>query len=369
MSQARTMEKSVQLALGFGIGALIALLTAFLLILLTDQLFTTSPTPTPTAPALEWMKKYGINEYRDFDKYVTVNDPEIRNTALTIVRDVPVERDVISETVKVDAGSHRAYFKICEQGTVLKGLVYTSQYDFNFYLMDYEDYLNFVRGGTFNFYVGASARRVQSYQFNFVIPKTGIYCLVIDNTFSLFTPKYVTIHVEATYEPAIDVNSPVWKIWKINYWVAKNIRYVSDPIGREYIASASETLRARAGDCEDFAILLASMYEAVGLDSAIALLDTNGDGKVDHASALVYYKGTAKDFLEEEEMIMNKLGLQSPTERYLIAYFRAESIKGTVRSYTTGIWIPVDPLFSEFKELAGYITHEPYEPIIVIDVG
>jgi hypothetical protein len=86
----------------------------------------------------------------------------------------------------------------------------------------------------------------------------------------------------------IDANSDVWKIWQINRWVALNVSYVSDPLGHNYYAYARETLDAGGGDCDDFAILLASMYESVGLDAAIASIDTVGDSITDHMACLVY---------------------------------------------------------------------------------
>ncbi|GAA4757005.1 MULTISPECIES: transglutaminase domain-containing protein [Flavobacterium] len=40
--------------------------------------------------------------------------------------------------------------------------------------------------------------------------------------------------------------------------------YVSDPIGNNYIASASETLQHFSGDCDDHAVLMAACVKAVG---------------------------------------------------------------------------------------------------------
>ncbi len=51
-------------------------------------------------------------------------------------------------------------------------------------------------------------------------------------------------------------------------YVRMNIKFVSDPED-EYIASPCETILSGGGDCEDQAILLASLLEAVGIDSRI----------------------------------------------------------------------------------------------------
>ena len=54
--------------------------------------------------------------------------------------------------------------------------------------------------------------------------------------------------------------------------------YVNDPRGNEYFAHASETIDNRTeerlvGDCDDFAVLLVSMIEAVGGDARVVMSD------------------------------------------------------------------------------------------------
>jgi hypothetical protein len=48
-------------------------------------------------------------------------------------------------------------------------------------------------------------------------------------------------------------------------FVQKDLGYIRDPAARELIQSPDETLRVGAGDCEDLAILLASLLENVGM--------------------------------------------------------------------------------------------------------
>ncbi|MGE0790049.1 MAG: FHA domain-containing protein [Sandaracinaceae bacterium] len=56
-------------------------------------------------------------------------------------------------------------------------------------------------------------------------------------------------------------------------------RYVNDPRGDEYFAKASETIQDEyAGDCDDFAIVLASMIEAIGGEARIVMLDGEQGG-------------------------------------------------------------------------------------------
>lgn len=53
-------------------------------------------------------------------------------------------------------------------------------------------------------------------------------------------------------------------------YAKKNWKYVNDPLGREYVAKASETIgNDFTGDCDDFAVVLASMLMAVGGDVRI----------------------------------------------------------------------------------------------------
>lgn len=179
--------------------------------------------------------------------------------------------------------------------------------------------------------------------------------------------RNTTVSIVADTPRGIDTNSEEWKIWQINYWVANNISYVSDPKGYEYYAHASETLETKGGDCDDFAILLASMYESVGLDAAIAGIDTEGSGKADHLACLVYYSRDEDDFFDEEKRILQKLKKTSPTGEIHIRYIDAPT--SSLSKYDSGMWIFIDIPMAEVKEFAGYITHEPYDIISIIDVG
>ncbi|UCC91915.1 MAG: transglutaminase domain-containing protein [Candidatus Aenigmatarchaeota archaeon] len=75
-------------------------------------------------------------------------------------------------------------------------------------------------------------------------------------------------------------NAPATKVFGIYNEVSNRIYYVSDPRRDEYIAKPLETWDARGGDCDDFSILLASMYEAVGMDAKIVEVYNIGQGHV-----------------------------------------------------------------------------------------
>jgi hypothetical protein len=47
-------------------------------------------------------------------------------------------------------------------------------------------------------------------------------------------------------------------------WVQRNIRYTKDPVRVEVLHSPERLLQLRAGDCDDFTILLGALLEAIG---------------------------------------------------------------------------------------------------------
>lgn len=75
---------------------------------------------------------------------------------------------------------------------------------------------------------------------------------------------------------------------KIFEFVRDEIQYVYDPMGLEEIQSPETTLKLRAGDCEDQAILLSSLLSAIGLETALIFADTANDGIPDHVYSAVY---------------------------------------------------------------------------------
>lgn len=58
--------------------------------------------------------------------------------------------------------------------------------------------------------------------------------------------------------------SYVGQVRCIQRWVQKNIRYVHDPKDAELVQTPEKTLQWTAGDCDDQAVLIASLLEAIG---------------------------------------------------------------------------------------------------------
>ncbi len=79
-------------------------------------------------------------------------------------------------------------------------------------------------------------------------------------------------------------------------------------MGLDYVAPPEETLRTLSGDCDDFAVLLTSMYISVGLRAAVALIDTNNDGVADHAATLVEVPLGKRELGERIPAVLQFLG-------------------------------------------------------------
>ncbi|OGO01243.1 MAG: hypothetical protein A2Y90_03675 [Chloroflexi bacterium RBG_13_52_12] len=160
-------------------------------------------------------------------------------------------------------------------------------------------------------------------------------------------------------------DNPAWKIWRINYWIVNNIESVADPNGFDYFALASETMLIRAGDCEDSAILLASMYESIGLDAGLVYVDTDNDNIRDHLSCAVYYPNDKWSFIDEEKAIMTKLQLTRPSGEVQEMFYEAANWE-FLSKYDLGTWIIVDPVRGI---IPGYVFKQDYSITQVIDVG
>lgn len=98
-------------------------------------------------------------------------------------------------------------------------------------------------------------------------------------------------------------NSPATKVFGIFNEVSNRIYYVSDPVKDEYIAGPLETWDAMGGDCDDFSILLASMYESVGLDAKIVDV-YNIDGG--HVFLIVEIAHDLESFAEQYKSVLER---------------------------------------------------------------
>jgi predicted transglutaminase-like cysteine proteinase len=88
-----------------------------------------------------------------------------------------------------------------------------------------------------------------------------------------FNPDLASLYItpsDSIIQQTLDeiVNNPLVPDWiEIRDWVANEIEYVSDATAHgvsEYWQLPRETLSLRTGDCEDFSILLCSLYRGIG---------------------------------------------------------------------------------------------------------
>lgn len=118
----------------------------------------------------------------------------------------------------------------------------------------------------------------------------------------LFSQKY---EAEQKIKDAMDYNNQITRdfslliarkyngkkfkqLSKIYEYLHDKWSYVNDPYGEEYFAKASESCQVLAGDCDDYAVLMASCLYAIGFNTRV--LVTEG-----HAYAEVYAGSTKKE--------------------------------------------------------------------------
>lgn len=71
------------------------------------------------------------------------------------------------------------------------------------------------------------------------------------------------------------------QIGELHRYVNENITYVPDPSTTNYVAPPQETLETEAGDCDCQAVLIASMFEAIGATTRLVRCEsTSGDWHV-----------------------------------------------------------------------------------------
>lgn len=83
----------------------------------------------------------------------------------------------------------------------------------------------------------------------------------------------------------------------IYYFVRNNLVYVSDP-KYEYLKGPKETLITKSGDCDDHAILLANLMEAIGIKTEFVFVPNHVYNKIYLPDARSGYKIKGTDYVE-----------------------------------------------------------------------
>jgi hypothetical protein len=83
-------------------------------------------------------------------------------------------------------------------------------------------------------------------------------------------------------------------------WMKNNIACVSGSQKAQYVASASETLAVKGGNCEDHAILVASIIQSIGGEARIMLAP-----ECKHAYTIVFMTPSEEDFIKIQKSIVD----------------------------------------------------------------
>lgn len=106
-----------------------------------------------------------------------------------------------------------------------------------------------------------------------------------------------------TKTPSFSKNRQLIQSFAIFKEIRTRWNYVNDPKGREYIATASESLEHFSGDCEDYSVLMAASLKAIG--ASVRLIHTKG-----HMYPELLIKNTqeleAAIYLIKEELFKNQ---------------------------------------------------------------
>jgi len=65
-------------------------------------------------------------------------------------------------------------------------------------------------------------------------------------------------------------------VYAIAKWVKENIKYIKDITGYETLQTPENTLKIGGGDCDDHAILVATLLNAIGVKTAFKIVGENG---------------------------------------------------------------------------------------------
>ena len=117
---------------------------------------------------------------------------------------------------------------------------------------------------------GINEAFIQNFEVNIsnkkIITKNDFYGLINPND------PVVKQTADRVVNIACESSSKVCHAKAIYYFVRDNFQYVSDPNAFEYVKDARESLVTKTIDCEDGAILLSSLLEAVGIQTEFVFI-------------------------------------------------------------------------------------------------
>ena len=99
---------------------------------------------------------------------------------------------------------------------------------------------------------------------------------------ALTITRSIRRHSETGQPDLRDVDQIAGALYK---WMVRNINYVRDPWNIERIQSPDVTLRQKAGDCDDHAILGAALLQSLGIQTGFRIVSRTGNN-FDHIYAV-----------------------------------------------------------------------------------
>jgi len=108
----------------------------------------------------------------------------------------PITTTIIDNNYTINAHSYYAVSESLQPGYSVSGSFSVASNDINFYVMDSDDYYDWVHGYTV--YPVVIINRSTGATFGFDVGQTGIYYFVMDNTYSILTSKSVYLKVTTT---------------------------------------------------------------------------------------------------------------------------------------------------------------------------
>lgn len=98
--------------------------------------------------------------------------------------------------------------------------------------------------------------------------------------------------VEIVNRAGVRGHDELGEIRAVTKWVQQNVVYRKDPINVEYFHSARRLIKdvedgRSAADCDDFVIVWGAMLGALGYEVAAVIVDSNGDGMLNHVMGAV----------------------------------------------------------------------------------
>jgi len=110
------------------------------------------------------------------------------------------------------------------------------------------------------------------------------------------TTRKFSLKLAATYPGPYNID----QVCKIYEYIYNNWKYVNDPRGNDYLSKASLTIDNNfTGDCDDFAILIATAIESINGKTRISCVIDSATGE-GHAFTEVYFK-------EEPQIIQKQI--------------------------------------------------------------